>query len=270
MTQDLDQTSLGAILRGARVAKGLSQQNLAQDLRMPVHLLAAIEADDWPRVPPGRERPLARRIALHVGLDLESCVEAWNQVPGALAQEAPDPKRERLERILTGVLTAGSVALLLWLVVPGRGIKGEDSRSESHAPASVGTAWVPRTSTSVYPVLGEVLPEAPINADGILVNLRALDTCTGKIAANGLETIQTLRVSEPWTLRVKGPFTLALDNAGVVTLEVAGRRILHGVAVGEPWTGRFDDEGRWILPEDLAPKVPLHIPQSETEAPTEE
>lgn len=265
-----DSSPFGELLRGARVAKGLSQQHLAQDLRMPVHLLAAIEADEWEKVPPGRERPLARRIALQLGMDLEACSEAWSQVPGAPAQEAPDPKRERLERTLTGALTLGTIALFLWLVIPGRSIKGDSPRLEAHGTPGTRTPWIPRVSTTAYPVLGEVLPEAPINAEGILVSLRALDTCTGRIAANGVETAQILRVSEPWTLRVKGAFSLFLENAGVVTLEVAGRRIQHGIAVGESWTGRFDDEGRWILPEDSAPKVPLHVPQSETESPVEE
>lgn len=267
---DRDATRFGELLRASRVAKGLSQQNLARELRIPVHLLAAIETDDWARVPPGRERPLARRIALHLDLDLESCSEAWEQVPGALPQEAPDPKRERLERVLTGILTLGSIALLLWLVVPGRDIKGGLSRQRVPDAVATGAAWVPKTPTVAYPVLGEVMPEAPINEEGILVSLRAIDTCTGRILANGLEITRTLRISEPWIQRVKGPFTLSLDNAGVVTIEIAGRRISHGAAVGEPWNARFDEEGRWILPAESAPQAPLHVPQTETEIPLED
>jgi len=265
-----DAASLGEILRAARVAKGLSQQNLARELRLPVHLLAAIEADDWARVPPGRERPLARRIALHLELDLESCAEAWEQVPGALPQEVPDPKRERFERLLMGALTLGSVALFLWLVIPGRNIKGSPTRAEVRAAPLSNAAWTPRTPTTAYPVLGEVLPEAPINQEGILVSLRALDTCASRIVADGLEVARSLRISEPWVLRVKGPFSLFLENAGVVTLEIAGRRVSHGSAVGEPWTGRFDPEGRWIRSVEPAPQEPLHVPETEAEIPVEE
>lgn len=267
--EDPNGLSLGEILRAARVAKGLSQQHLAIELQMPLQLLAAMEANDWARIPPGRERPLARRVAKRLQLDLTTCPEAWEGVPGALTQGTLDPKRERLERALTGILSLGSLGLLFWLVIPGRNIKGITTPK---APPIVreGTTWRNNAPATAFPVLGEVLPEAPITEEGILVSLRAMDTCTGKITANGVETSHTFRVSEPWILRVKGAFTLVLDNVGVVTLEVAGRRINQRGAVGEAWTGRFDEEGRWLLPIDTAPKAPLHVPQSETETRVEE
>ena len=70
----------------------------------------------------------------------------------------------------------------------------------------------------------------------------------------GTPQVRALQVSEPWRLRVKGPFSLVLDNAGVVNVEVAGRRIAHGQSVGQAWTGRFDAEGRWLRP--MAPELP--------------
>jgi len=268
--EDREEASLGEILRATRVAKGLSQQHLAVELQMPVQLLAAMEADDWPRIPPGRERPLARRVAKHLKLDLTTCPEAWKGVPGEVVQEAQDPKRERIERILTGLLSLGSLALLFWLVIPARNLKGNASLTKTPPIPRETATWSNKTPATAFPVLGEVLPDAPITEDGILVSLRAMDTCTGKITANGIETVHTLRVSEPWILRVKGAFTLSLDNAGVVTLEVAGRRINQGGAVGEAWTGSFDEEGRWLLPIEAAPKLPLHVPQSEAETHVEE
>ena len=89
-----------------------------------------------------------------------------------------------------------------------------------------------------------------------------MDTCNVRIEPQaddaGQPLVHTLRVSEPWRLRVKGPFTLSLDNAGVVNVEVAGVRIPHGQSVGEPWTGRFDENGRWLRPE--VPKLPEGAP----------
>lgn len=268
--QETEAFSIGEVLRAARVAKGLSQQTLARELRMPVPLLAAIETEDWPEVPPGRERPLARRIASHLGVDLSPYAEAWEQVPGGPAMEAPDPARERAEQMLMGGLTLGSVALFLWLVVPGRDIKGNVIAHEIRRGFTPTAAWVPKTSATPYPVLGEVLPEAPVNAEGILVSLRAMDACNGRIQGEGVDLYHPLHVSEPWTLRVKGPFTLSIDNAGVVTVEVAGRRINHGGAVGEFWSARFDAEGRWILPETVPSELPLHVPETDPDTPVEE
>lgn len=264
-----ENSGIGEVLRSARVAKGLNQQALARELRMPIHLLAAIETEDWRSVPPGRERPLARRIASHLGVDLSLYAEAWALVPGSPIMEAPEPRRERIEQMLMGSLTVGSVALLLWLVVPGRDIKGSTSRRETRTTFSPATIWVPKAPPTAYPVLGESLPEAPVNAEGIFISLRAMDSCNGRIQGEGVDLSHTLRVSEPWTLRVKGPFTLTLDNAGVVSVEVAGRRILHGGSVGESWSAQFDEQGRWIRPVDTSPQLPLHVPETDPESPDE-
>lgn len=261
---------IGEILRGARVAKGLNQQTLARELRLPLHLLAALEAEDWPHVPPGRERPLARRVAAHLGVDLSLHQEAWERVPGAVPQEAPDPARERLERALMGALTLGSVALFLWLVIPGRDIKGGAGRREIRNAYSPTAVWVPKATATPYPVLGEVLPEAPVTAEGTLVSLRAMDACLARIVGEGVDLSMPLRVSEPWVLRVKGAFTLSLDNAGVVTVEVAGRRVEHGRAVGESWSTSFNEEGQRVLPIEESPKLPLHVPETDPEVRVEE
>jgi hypothetical protein len=97
-----------------------------------------------------------------------------------------------------------------------------------------------------------LIPEAPLNPQGILVSLRAMDVCVVKITpapeTGNLPQERTLRVSEPWRLRVKGPFMLTLENAGVVNLEVAGQRIPHNQSIGEAWTGQFDAEGHWLRP----------------------
>ena len=254
---------IGEILRAARVAKGMNQQTLARELRIPLHLLAAIENEDWQQVPTGRERPLARRIAAHLSLDLTPYANTWEQVPGGPALDAPDPRRERIEQMLMGSLTLGSVALFLWLVIPGRDIKGSTEPRRPSLNFSPAKAWVPGTTPTAYPVLGEVVPEAPVNAEGIFISLRAMDTCLGHIQGEGIDLQHALRVSEPWTLRVKGPFTLTVDNAGVVTVEVAGRRIKHGGEVGEPWVAHFDEQGRWIRPVEKLPDQPLHIPQTD-------
>jgi len=266
---EAEASGIGEVLRSARVAKGLNQQTLARELRMPIHLLAAIETEEWRLVPTGRERPLARRIASHLGVDLALCAEAWAQMPGGPPTDVPEPRRERIEQMLMGSLTLGSVALFLWLVIPGRNIKGSASPRAIRTAYTPAAVWLPNTPPTAYPVLGEALPEAPVNAEGIFISLRAMDSCTGRIQGKGVDLTHTLRVSEPWTLRVKGPFTLTLDNVGVVAMEIAGRRIPHGGSVGESWSAQFDEQGRWIRPVDTPPQLPLHVPETDTEPPDE-
>ncbi|MBK8572669.1 MAG: helix-turn-helix domain-containing protein [Holophagaceae bacterium] len=111
--------SVGQLVRAARESKGLSLEDLAKELKLPLRHLQAIEADDWVALPPGRPRPLARQLAERLGVDLEFHTGAFQIVPGGQELEPPDPRRERLERLVMGVLTGASAIVILWLVVPG-------------------------------------------------------------------------------------------------------------------------------------------------------
>lgn len=250
--------TVGQILREARIARGLSRERLALELKLTLRHLEAIESDDWETLPPGRPRPLARQLAERLGVDLDAHGEAFHSLPGAHEAEPPDPRQERLERMVMGLLTLASILLVLWLVVPGPSLGRK--RPSGNLAAFLGPALPPPPppSHSPYPVLGEMLPEAPINEQGILVSLRALDTCEARLEpapeAGMPPQSHTMRISEPWRLRVKGPFTLTLDNAGVVNVEVAGVRIIHGQSVGEAWTGQFDAQGHWMKPPSPAPE----------------
>jgi transcriptional regulator with XRE-family HTH domain len=265
---------IGEVLRRTRIAQGLSLFVLAHELNLSVPILEAVEAEAWERLPPGRERPHTRQIAERLGVDLASFPEQWNQLPGALEQEPPDPRRESLERVLVSAITVGSLALLLWLVVPGPSLKRAPQASAMKDIESGPTPWTPKDPAGPYPVVGEVLPEVSVNEEGVLISMRAMDTCEAIVqglpqgqqdlqGASGPAQRRTLRVSEPWSLRVKGPFTVSLDNAGVVALEVAGRHIRHGRTVGEPWLGRFGPLGEWILPQEATPQNPPSAPETD-------
>lgn len=256
---NLDQT-VGQVLQEARVAKGLSREALALELMLPLRHIEAIEHDAWAALPPGRPRPLARQLALRLGVDLDLHTGAFQILPGIQVWRPPDPRQERLEHLVMGLLTAASILVVLWLVVPGPRLGHSLPASHLTALPKVPLPPPPMPTAAAYPVLGELLPEAPLNDQGTLVTLRALDTCEARLQPlaelNEPEQVRTLQVSEPWRLRVKGPFSLALDNAGVVNVEIAGQRILHGQSVGEAWLGRFDGAGRWLRPPKApAPKV---------------
>ena len=265
--------SLGTLLRLAREAKGLSLERLARDLNLQESVLRSLEADVYQQLPTGGERPLVRQVAERLEVDLAEHQEAWESLPGSMAEESPDPRRERLERIVMGVLTAGSIGLLAWLVVPGPNLKRgalNESQGQLSGPRpglqpDAETHQPPQGSNRDYPVLGEVLPEVPRTEEGLLVILRAQDASLVHLLAEGLDEKRTLQVSGPWLLRVKGAFTITLDNAGVVSVEVAGRNIRHGQSVGEIWVGRFNAEGQWLrpkAPEEPPPTTPEVDPEA--------
>jgi hypothetical protein len=271
---------IGEALRSTRINQGLSLFVLAHELNLSVQILEAVEAEAWERLPPGRERPHTRLIAERLGVDLGSFPEQWNQLPGAQEQEPPDPRREFLERLLVSAITVGSLALLLWLVVPGPSLKRAPRVTRVGEVDAAPAPWTPKDPAGPYPVVGEVLPEVPVNGEGVLVSMRAMDTCAAVIQPDQPATAgqghaapqqtRTLRVSEPWQLRVKGPFVISLDNAGVVALEVAGRHIRIGHIVGEAWSGRFDANGGWLVPADTGPQGPPSAPETDQPEPETE
>ncbi|MBL0210718.1 MAG: helix-turn-helix domain-containing protein [Holophagaceae bacterium] len=270
-----ERRSLGKLLRLAREAKGLSLEGLARDLNLQESVLRSLEADVYEQLPTGGERPLVRQVAERLEVDLAQHQEAWEALPGSMAEESPDPKRERLERIVMGALTAGSIGLLAWLAVPGPNLKRgalDEGQSQITGPRgglqpAAEVHPQPQGGRRDYPVLGEALPEVPRSEEGLLVILRAQDASPVHIVADGLDEKRTLQVSGPWLLRVKGAFTITLDNAGVVSVEVAGRTIRHGQSVGETWVGRFNAEGQWLRPK--APEEPPPtVPEVDPEAPS--
>ena len=254
---------LGASLERARLGKGLSREVLARELNIPIMTLEAIEQEEWEKLPPGLERPVTRQVALRLGVEPERFAESWEAVPGPAEGDPPDPRRDLLERFVMAFLTLGSVGLLLWLVVPGPRIRtgaltGPNRSADLvHAPVFLPPPAQP------YPVLGEVLPEAPLNEAGALILLRALDACVARIDSDAGSESRVLQVSEPWRLRVAGAFTLRLENAGVVKVEVAGKPILHGQSVGEAWVGRFGPDGQWQRAAPGEPKTKPSAPETD-------
>ncbi len=257
-------SGFGQVLRHAREVRGLSPEVLARQLNLSLAHLQALEASDWESLPPGRERPLARQVAERLGLDPDDHPKAWAELPGELAEDPTDPKRERMEHLVMAGLALGTVAMGFWLLVPGPSLKSRGHAAAIAEPRGTQLPMIPPRSTQAYPVLGEALPQAPVTEEGVLVILRSLDTCTARIQGEGVDKTQTLQVSVPWTLRVQGDFSITLDNAGVVSVEVAGRPIRHGQSVGEGWTGRFSGGGAWIQP--AAPEeVPATRPDTDPE-----
>lgn len=253
---------IGTTLRLKRVAKGLSLFALAHELSLSVSLIEAVEAEDWHRLPKGRERTYIKLIAERLGVDLDLFAEQWGQMPGTVERVSSGHNHNFLEKLLASVVTVCSLILLLWLVVPGPNLKRPLSAPGKESIPATLPYLAAKERISLYPVAGEALPEVPVNVDGVIISIRAMDTCQATIKQckntsnfkDCFEEKRTLIVSEPWRLRVRGPFTIFLDNAGVVVIEVAGRRILTGCTVGESWSGHFGVNGEWLVPADKSPK----------------
>lgn len=238
---------------------------LGHQLNLSSEFIRALEASDWEALPHGQERPLARQVGERLGVDPSLHSEAWAHLPGEPAEEVQNPVQDKMERVVMIVLAVGTLGMIAWLVLPGPSLRRQAAAAPAMPSAQAPVAR-PAAPSQAFPVLGEALPEAPRTEEGVLVVLRALDRCEARVQGEGLDLKRTLQVSDPWTLRVKGDLSIELDNAGVVSLEVAGKVIRHGHSVGERWSGRFNENGVWLRPS--APEeAPPTSPDTDTPSP---
>jgi transcriptional regulator with XRE-family HTH domain len=256
-------SKLSAAFRDARVAKGLDLGEMAAELGIQKHIMETLEASDWSDIPPDKAYDIAVLIANRLGISLDKFYVDRAFFFGDLEERENRPGEQRRERLVLIAMTTATVAMLAWLLIPAKGIS-QAATAENQNSSEQGAVWQKTATDLPYPVLGEMLPETPITSEGVLISLRATDTCTAGIITEKGELSQPLRMSDPWKLRVKGAFDLRLDNAGVVAIEVAGSKIHHGAGVGERWSGTFDAQGNWQAP----PRPP--IPPKPRPLPVEE
>jgi transcriptional regulator with XRE-family HTH domain len=246
--------------REKREALGLELEKMAEELGISANTIRSIEANDWSEVPSGGEYPLVLLIAKRLDIDLRNHPVSKSSFIDSYAVNEIQPGSLVRERVVMVVMTIAVVLVLAWLLIPAKGLV-QYSDKDTQKTAATATFWQKPDSDQPYPVLGEVFPESPITADGVLISLRATDFCNARIVIeNRHEQNQTLRMSEPWKLRIQGPFVLSLDNAGVVVVEIAGHRIQHGVGVGQQWSGSFDSNGNWLRPLPRRPPPVIDTP----------
>jgi len=232
-------------IQDKRRAMGLGREKIAEELGVPVDSIKSVEMGEWTSDNYSEEYALAMHMAKRLGIDFDRYIGIESSLDDLFGAKSR-PANPRSERAIMVAMTVGVVIMLAWLLIPATDI----SRAANNGPQAQGAynaVWRKPDSNQKYPVLGEVFPEPPITSDGVLIRLRATDTCETRIVTeDGQVYDQILRTSEPWKLRVKGAFSLSLENAGVVAIEVAGTNIHHGVGVGQPWSGSFDAFGNWI------------------------
>ena len=248
-----DISGFGAAIRKARLGLGLGVGEFSADLGIQAEDLEAIERGDWSGLASESAYGLAVAVGGRLGLDLGAHSIDRAFFFGGMKDGSAHPKDRMREKTVLFVLAAGAALMLAWLLVPAKDMV-QTPRME-RAPKPAGEAiWQRPAADLPYPVLGEVFPEAPISRDGVLITIRATDVCNARIETGaGQARSQSLSMSRPWKLRVVGAFQLHLDNAGVVSVEVAGTKIPLGAGVGQAWSGSFDASGHRLQAPKPAP-----------------
>ena len=229
---------IGAELRTAREAKGLSVGVLAERTRVPARTLSAIERNDRSALPPQPfARGFVRTYADELDLDHERVVrEFFAQFPaeaptGPLlaTREIPDPSWQPPSRWLG---MGASVAILM-VVVTAAVVLGR--RGESHVepgivgttgntPASPAPARAPDVTPqpTARPTDAVSVPATPPAAISVVLSMTR--PCWVSATVDGRRAIyRILQPGERETLAAERGIALRFGDAGAVTWTINGR-----------------------------------------------
>ena len=134
---------LGALLRHARERRGLSQQDLAERIRLRLFYIYALEEEAWDRLPaPVFVKGFIKSYARAAGLDENEVLGLYQSlVPHVLASPFPGIRNERtLFRKAYGLMVVFFLVVLSFLVIYFWGGSDPKSRSQNslnnQSPAS--------------------------------------------------------------------------------------------------------------------------------------
>ncbi|WTL45730.1 DUF4115 domain-containing protein [Streptomyces sp. NBC_01497] len=241
--------SIGRALRQARIAAGLTVDEVSDATRVRVPIVRSIEDDDFSRS--GGDvyaRGHLRMIAREVGLDPEPLVDRFDAEHGGRPEPTASPatplfeaeriRPERRRPNWTGAMVAAIVAVagfVAFTVVHSGGDSGDTAKgtavkesegstpsassSGTHAPATKGTQPRPGPSDSA-------IAAAP--HDKVTVKLSAVDDKSwisakahnGKLLFDGV-----LTKGQSKTFQDDKRVDLILGNAGAIELYVNGKKV---------------------------------------------
>ncbi|MGH2453377.1 MAG: helix-turn-helix domain-containing protein [bacterium] len=235
---------LGATLRAAREARGLSLAQAERLTKIRALFLAALEEERYADLPP---RPYAkgfvRAYALALSLDSETVLALFeSRIPPA----APPPLREaaeipleppappsRLRRIVTvalWILIPVVIALAVVLYLNVRSFVRTDPRAAPSPPAAFSPATPPASPPPVQPPAMTPPPAGAVpsppgpGGEGITLVLTATGTSWLRVIVDGERIFQgTVYAGDAGTWTAARALEIRIGNAGVVELTVNGR-----------------------------------------------
>ncbi|GAA0302463.1 cytoskeleton protein RodZ [Psychrosphaera haliotis] len=130
-TTEVQKESVGQILSSARVAQGISLEDLSEQIRVPMKVLVGIEADDIPNTLPetfirGYIRSYAKKVGVEESRVLIEIETTAASSPDAMAMQSfsKRSKRKKVERRLTIIswlifIILGSALVIWWYQTKG-------------------------------------------------------------------------------------------------------------------------------------------------------
>ncbi|HEY7499922.1 MAG TPA: RodZ domain-containing protein [Vicinamibacterales bacterium] len=238
---------IGAELRAAREAKGLSIRTLADRTRVQARTLAAIELNNLAAIPPRPfGRGFVRAFAKEVDLDPDQTVHSYfSQFPPTSLASAPAVARtfERADEFdprpspLAGLATA---AIILIVLVGAAVMIGRRSEPAATSNAPVGTTGAtvpapradaaPAARPAPAPVQRDAAAAAP-SAAPLRLTFTVSRPCWVAASTDGTRVVyRILQAGERQTLDAQREIAIRFGDAGAVAWTLNGR---NGAALGD-------------------------------------
>ncbi|MBT2451525.1 DUF4115 domain-containing protein [Streptomyces sp. ISL-43] len=244
--RSVEEPSIGTALKKARIAAGLTVDEVSSTTRVRIPIVHAIESDDFTRC--GGDvyaRGHIRTLARAVGLDPAPLIESYDAAHGGRPAPTPAAPRFEAERIRperqrpnwTAAMVAAIVAVIGFVGFTAFG--GDDKDKQPVAEGSASPKPAPTPNAGKPSVQAPKAPQAPkpepsdsaiaaAPKDLVTVVLTANDGeswISAKDHSGRLLFDGTLAQGESKTFTDKESIDLVLGDAGVVKLFVNGKEI---------------------------------------------
>jgi cytoskeletal protein RodZ len=249
---------IGAQLRSAREALGVSLALIAQRTRVQPRIIDAIEHNDLASIPPRPYgRGFIRAYAREVGLDPDATVQAYfsqfgtavvvhQPVRSATIDTAPSSWPHRVSWVVPAALVGLAALLVLAIARGGIEADGAAAATPPSAVASVPAAPPPA------PVGTSGSPPAP--ASPLTMTIVADRECWVTASVDGKrELYQLLNSGAEHTLRGSREITIRVGDAGAVRIGINGKAAEKFGSDGAIRNARF-------TPESTDPRAPQAQP----------
>ena len=240
--------SLGEQLRRARLERGINLREVAEQTRITMRHLEAIEADDYQALPGGIfNKSFIKSYARHVGFPEARALELYERTArerGFQNEEpATSPQRSRVymgetarSPLLTFALSALIIVVLISVVYLGLHF-WNNNKAQTAGPA---TTTTPATAAQTAPA---ATPTPPPAADGFKVQLKATRAfwLTSWQEGDKKKRGRFVKPDAPEEFEPTAPFNLHYDQVSADALQVT----VNGRALKTP-----SDTTTWTISKD--------------------
>ena len=221
---------VGQQLSERRLAKGLSQEQLADRMHLGIEQLAALESGDRDKLPElVFIKAMVRRLSTHLELDADALVSSLGSLSDSGgAKERVTPAKGAISLPPQPSSQLESEAIWTWLVLIGAAALG--ALAWVQGPALLALIQQPQSNSVIAP------------AKTATTSQQGLTTAPKDAPISSSISEEGLPNSGPITLSSKEPSWIALRRQGTIEFEgiLEGERIIKGPDDVEIYAGRPD------------------------------